>query len=383
MMVLNFMLLWLGLERAQSSGAISRMDIAEKEESECMLATKALQKNSADVLEESQNEAALSSLFLDRKVYIVTAGTPSEYLSVLQPGKQGDPGVWEKCKESTNPGCKWEIKPTADGQYYLKTSSTDETLHWTHGSSDGARGLAATLYPCMPPTPDYSNCKWRFVKLDKGQNEYLIQGPRENNYLIAPAPADGKTMATVDVCSASEPDPKCVWKLGLDLDDGNIPDEFLEGKLYIESMAAPSEYLSVLQPNMQGDPGVFQKCASISGLAGCMWEIKKASDGHYYLKTSESDQTLHWTWGASGKGSLGEAATLFPCMTSEYSDAKNCKWSFIKVHPSKDEYLIKASNYDAYIIAPAPEDGQTLATVNSCSSFSPDPKCVWKMRLAA
>jgi len=373
-MVLMFLMLWIGLEGAHASGAIPELD---KVGSECMLATKTVERQAADVLEESENEP-LPSFLVDRNVYIVSAGSPSEYLSVLEPDKQGDPGVFQKCGSSNSmSGCKWQIKPTADGEYYLKTSSSDQTLHWTHGGQgDKARGEAATLYPCMPPTPDYSNCKWRFVAVQSGQNEYLIQAAGEDNYLIAPAPADGKTMATVDAKSACNPDTKCVWKLGFDTTP--VQPKHLESpnKLYIESTSSPGEYLSVLRLDKQGDPGVFQKCATSNSMTGCLWEIKPTADGQYYLKPTDSEMTLHWTWGAAGDKSLGEAATLYPCLT-ENSDSPNCKWTFIRLHG--DEYLLKAFGEEAYLLAYGPDKGETMVTADTCNSFSPDPKCVWKV----
>jgi len=343
--------------------------------SECMLATKKIERQAADVLEESENEA-LPSFFLDGDVYIVSAGSPSEYLSVLEPDKQGNPGVFQKCGSSNSmTGCKWQIKATADGEYYLKTSSSIQTLSWTHGGQgDKARGEAAALYPCMPPTPDYSNCKWRFVKL-QNENEYLIQATGEDNYLVAPDPAAGKTMAYVDAKSACDPDTKCVWKLGFDTTVVPPP---ANSQLYIESADYAGEYLSVLRPDTQGDPGVFQKCAMDSSMKGCVWEVQPTTDGHYYLKPSDSAMTLHWTWGAAGDGSKGEAATLYPCLT-ENSDKSNCKWDFVKLSGS-DDYLLKAFDKEAYLLAYAPGGGQTMITVDSCNSFSPDPKCVWKVK---
>lgn len=152
---------------------------------------------------DSMADEELPSFPIQRNVYIKSL--ESEYLSVMR-STQGEPGMLKACDASKKlPGCMWIIEPslTRDGHYYLKTSDTDQTLHFTHGVA----GQSATLYPCL--AGDFANCHWSLVPLEN-PGDYLIKTFGEEHYLIA---GYDNGIATVNYCNKKNPAQKCIWQV--------------------------------------------------------------------------------------------------------------------------------------------------------------------------
>merc|ERR1719195_1616449 len=155
--------------------------------------------------------------------------------------------------------------------------------------------------------------------------------------------------------------------------DGLPTTNFPVGRnVYIRSKAHPGKVLSVMR-STEGDPAMLRECDKYRKLPGCIWKIEPSSTkaDHYYLKTSDSEQTLHATHHA-----LGQTATLFPCLAGDFP---NCQWTLVEM--STGNYKIKVFGKDHFLAAPA--EGRTTVTTQLCDGSDPPSECIWHVEQAS
>jgi len=151
-----------------------------------------------------------------------------------------------------------------------------------------------------------------------------------------------------------------------------LPSFPVDRSVYIRSKAYPELYLSVRR-STQGEPAKLEKCDKTKKLPGCMWKIEPSltTKDHYYLRTSDTEQTLHNTHYA-----LGQRATLYPCRAGNFP---NCQWSLQKT--TSGYYKIKISGKHFFMTAP--DEKNPSVTTQLCNQEPPPPECLWQVEQAA